>query len=232
MKIHRILILSVFCLIISISNLPFPKPNAANYLPWPDFPNVTPVVVDPRADEVPDYDIISCRGTSDESYIYFQIKVLGTIHPESIYIWLDTDFNSATGNKSGILGEHSIGAEYYIRTAAGSSPITYLYRWTGSAWERSKPLDFKRDNSSVDIATSRLDLGNPTKINILFAAKKGTDYAPDKGYATLNVPKPGGEVTTETNLILTMAPYIFVAVGVLVVVGVALILKRRNGSLF
>ena len=205
--------------------------KSQGYLPWPDFANVTPIVVDSTGDESPDYDIISCRITFDDDYIYFHIRVLGTVQPESLYIWVDANASSATGDKSGVLGEHNLGADYYVHPTGGGAVIAYLYRWTGSAWERSKPLDFKRDENSISIAVARVDLGNPTKINVLFVMERGTDYVPNEGFASLNVP-PAGGAQPGANLLLTVAPYIVAAIIMVVVVAVFFVFSRRREGFF
>lgn len=202
--------------------------RSQGYLPWPDFANVTPIVVDPTGDEAPNYDIISCRETFNVSYVYLEIRVLGTPLPESVYIYLDTDANSDTGERSGFLGEHSVGAEYYIHPIDGDAATMYLYRFTGSIWERSIPLDFKMGENSIDIAVSSSDLGSPTKINILFMTKSGTDYAPDKGFVTIQLPTP----EVETNWFAAYGIYIGAAVLVASAIAIVIYWKSKGSALF
>ena len=196
------------------------------YLPWPDFANVTPIVVDPRGDEAPNFDIISCRVTFNENYLYFELKVLGTPVPESIYIYLDTDSNSGTGDKSSFLGEHSMGAEYYVHSIDAAT--MYLYRFTGSAWERSKPVDFRMGENSMDIGLARVDIGSPANINVLFMTKSGTDYAPDKGFIALQL----SSAVVETNWFVAYGIYTIAAVMAVVAIALVVYWRYRGTGTF
>ena len=200
--------------------------RSQGYLPWPDFANVTPIVVDPRGDEAPNFDIISCRETFNENYLYFELKVLGTPVPESIYIYLDTDSNSGTGNKSSFLGEHSIGAEYYLHSIDAAT--MYLYRFTGSAWERSKPVDFRRSENSMDIGLARVDIGSPANINVLFMTKSGTDYAPDQGFIAIHL----SSAVVETNWFAAYGIYIGAAVVAASAIAIVIYWKSKGSALF
>ncbi|MGQ9680476.1 MAG: hypothetical protein ACUVV4_06905 [Candidatus Bathyarchaeia archaeon] len=196
------------------------------YLPWPDFSNVVPIVVDTREDEAPDYDIISCRVTVEEGIIYFNVRVLGSIKPESVYIWIDSDGSRSTGDGSGYLGTHNMGADYNIHMSDGGAPFFYLYKWSGSAWVKDKPLESKRDSSSISIALSVSGLGKTTSINLLFVTETETDYAPDAGYVTYTIPVPVQPPSMQ-DILMAWLPYL-VLLAIIVVVSVIIYLRSRG----
>lgn len=196
------------------------------YLPWPDFSNVVPVVVDTREDESPDYDIISCRVTVEDGILYFNVRVLGTIQPESLYIWIDSDRSSSTGDSSGYRGSHKIGADYNIHMSDGATPIFYLYKWSGSSWVKDKPLQSKKDSSSLSIALSLSDLGVTAAINLLFVTETKTDYAPDVGYVTYTIPAQVKPPSIQ-DILMAWLPYL-ILVAIIIIVSVIIYLRSKG----
>ncbi|MBS7630507.1 hypothetical protein KEJ47_02850 [Candidatus Bathyarchaeota archaeon] len=200
--------------------------KSQTYLPWPDFSNVVPVVVDTREDEEPNYDIISCRVTVEEGIIYFNVRVLGTIQPESLYIWIDSDGSRSTGDSSGYLGTHKMGADYYIHMSDGATPFFYLYKWSGSAWVKDKALQSKKDSSSISIALSVSDLGVTAAINLLFVTETETDYAPDEGYVTYTIPAQVKPPSIQ-DILMAWLPYL-VLLAIIIIVSVIIYLRSRG----
>jgi len=200
--------------------------RSQTYLPWPDFSNVVPVVVDTREDETPNYDIISCRVTVEDSIIYFNVRVLGTIQPESLYIWIDSDGSQSTGDSSGYRGEHKMGADYNIHMSDGATPFFYLYKWSGSAWVKDKALQSKKDSSSISIALSVSDLGVTAAINLLFVTETETDYAPDVGYVTYTIPAQVKPPSIQ-EILMAWLPYL-VLLAIIIIVSVIIYLRSRG----
>ena len=224
----RLSITILLLMILSLSVIPI---SSAIVFPWPDWSQISPVV-DTVGDEGANYDLLRCYISSDTDYFYFKIEVRGTIVKSSIYVLLDTDQNSNTGDDGtsvesldpgGELSQHGIGADYFLDPADTAD----LVKWVGY-WAWVKPVSWLQDADSLEIAVAREDIGNPNSINVLFLSNPpDTDYAPNRGYVTYPLKTVGGSIITQTHL--TALP-LYVSIFVLVIAGtVGILLWRRPG---
>lgn len=222
--------LSITVLLLMIISLSFIPISSAMIFPWPDWSTISPVVVDTVGDESANYDILKCYISSDDDNFYFKIEVLGTIMKSSIYVLLDTDQNSNTGDNGtsiesldpgGELSQHGIGADYFLDPMDTAD----LVKWVGY-WEWVKPVPWLQDADSLEIAVAREDIGNPDSINVLFLSNPpDTDYAPNRGYVTYPLWTVGGSIITQTHL---PAIPLYLSMFALVIAGTVLIIMWRR----
>lgn len=225
----RVSITILLMMIVSLSSIPI---SSAIVFPWPDWSQIVPVVVDTVGDEGANYDILKCYISSDDDNFYFRIEVRGTIMKSSIYVLLDTDQNSNTGDNGtsvnsldpgGELSQHGIGADYFLDPVDTAD----LVQWVGY-WEWVKPVPWLQDTDSLEIAVAREDIGDPDSITVLFLSNPpDTDYAPNRGYVTYPRRTVGGSIIPHDNL---AAITLYFAIFALVTAGtVGIMLRRRPG---
>jgi hypothetical protein len=192
---------------------------------------MSPVVIDTVGDESPNYDILKCYISSDDDYFFFQIECLSAIVKSSIYVLLDTDQNSNTGDDGtsvhsldtgGELSQHGIGADYYL----DPTDTADLFKWVGY-WEWVDTTVTWRQNVEIlEIAVAREDIGNPDSINVLFLSNPpNTDYAPNSGYVTYPLRMVGGSIITQTHL-TTITRYLSIF-ALVITVTIGIILWRK-----
>ncbi len=214
----RVSLAILFVMLLACSSL---SPASAVLFPWPDWPEIPPVVIDTLGDESAEYDLLECYITSDNDFFYFRVRVRGNIVKSSVYVLLDTDQNANTGDDGttpasvdhgGELTQHGLGADYYLDPVDTAD----LWVWDGS-WQWVKQVVWRLDPGSLEIAVARADLGDPDRINVLFMVNPpDTDYAPNRGYVTYPLQAVGGAILPPTPLVGIV---LGLAVGVLAVAG-------------
>jgi hypothetical protein len=188
---------------------------------------MSPVVVDTVGDESPNYDILKCYISSDDDNFYFRIEVLSAIVKSSIYVLLDTDQNSDTGDNGtsvnsldpgGELLQHGLGADYFLDPVDTAD----LFKWVGD-WEWVKPVTWQQNVEFLDIAVAREDIGNPDSINVLFLSNPpNTDYAPNSGYVSYPFRTVGGSIITQNHLTAITRYFSIFALVIAATIGIIL----------